>query len=457
MNSQSIAPMVVFVATILLVFKHPIVRIPFTRRHIHIDYGLAPLLGVLFLLLIGSIDAGTISRGIIGSNMVTPYAIIILVITLAYICVSLDYTGLFEYISLHFARAAKGSGKRLFLYFFLLSSFLTLVTDNDIVILTMTPIIFYFSVRAKVNPLPYLVAQFFAANILSMTLYIGNPTNIIAADAQGITFVEFSKWMLLPSLLAAVACLGLLFLVFRKMLPDRIEMPDVNPGLAIKNRTGALFGTALFIVTIVLMSLPTSLLGVPLWVVTSVSAGIMVLYDIVHHHYVAPKRKKGHHSSIFVIGSRMPWEVIPFVMGLFIIIESLVSTGWTDFFASHLSIISGSIVVAVLGVIFLSSIVANVMNNQPMTIFFVRIFQSSSFNVSATVRLGSTLALIAGSNFGANFTLVGALAGIMWVNILSEKGVQISFSKFSKYGFLIMPVVVLVAGLTLVLELMFWT
>ena len=207
--------MLVFAATILLVFKHPIVRVPFTRRRVHIDYGMAPLLGVLFLIAIGSVDLGTISRGILGSNMITPYAIIILIMTLAYICVSLDYTGLLEYVSLRFARAAKGSGKRLFVYFFLLSSFITLVTDSDIVILTMTPIIFYFSQRAKVNPIPYLFAQFFAANILSMTLYIGSPTNIIAADAQGITFVEFSKWMLLPSILSLIICLGMLFLVFR--------------------------------------------------------------------------------------------------------------------------------------------------------------------------------------------------------------------------------------------------
>jgi len=449
--------MLVFIATILLVFKHPIVRIPFTRRRIHLDYGLAPLLGVLFLIAIGSVDYGTLSRGIIGSEMVTPYAVIILIITLAYICVSLDYTGLFEWVSLHFARAAKGSGKRLFIYFFLLSSLLTLVTDNDIVILTMTPIIFYFSRRANVNPLPYLIAQFFAANILSMTLYIGNPANIIAADAQGITFVEFSKWLFLPSLVAMGACLAMLCLVFWKQLPDKIKMPEMDFSLSIKDRTGAIFGTVLFAVTIVLMSLPTSILGVPLWVITSISAGIMVLYDVVHYHYVVPKTGKETHSSIFIIGSRMPWKIIPFVIGLFTIIEALVSTGWTDFFAAHLSVITTSLFATVIGVLFLSSIVANVMNNHPMTIFFVRIFQSPAFNVSATARLGSTLALIAGANFGANITLVGALAGVMWANIIAEKGIEITFSRFSKYGVLVMPIVIFLSGLTLVLELLAWT
>jgi len=449
--------MLVFVVTILLVFKHPVVRIPFTRRRLHINYAMAPPMGVLFLLAINAIDGEIISRGIFESNMITPYAIIILIMTLAYITVSLDYTGLFEYVSLRFAKMAKGSGKKLFIYFFVLSSFLTLVTDSDIVILTMTPIIFYFSRRAKVNPLPFLITQFFAANILSITLYIGAPANIIAADAQGIGFLEFLKWMLLPSIVAVVACLCLLILVFWKVLPTNIKMPDVNPRLAIKNMNGAIFGTAVFVATIILMSLPTDLTGLPMWAITSIGAGILFLYDAIYYNFISRKKAGTHKSNVFTICSRMPWGVIPFVIGLFIIIESLVSTGWTDFFATHLTVISGNPITAVLGVIFLSSIVANFMSNQPMTIFFVRIFQSSSFSVSAVTKLGSTLALVAGASFGANMTLVGALAGVMWVNILSEKGFQISFSQFSKYGFIIMPVVILATGLTLVLELMFWT
>ncbi|MBC7219627.1 MAG: hypothetical protein H5T49_05825 [Hadesarchaea archaeon] len=455
MNLLSVAPILVFIATIFLVFKHPIVRIPFTRRHIHIDYGLAPLLGVLVLMLVGSINLDTISRGILGSDMVTPYAIIILIITLSYICVSLDYTGLFEYISLRFAQASKGQGRRLFIYFFLLSSLLTLVTDNDMVVLTMTPIIFYFSQRARVNPVPYLIAQFFAANILSMALYIGNPANIIAADSIGLTFLEFSKWMLIPSVVAMITCLSVLVLIFWRKLPIRTEMPLVDPGLAIKNKWGAIFGTVLFITTIILMSFSTSVLGMPLWALTSISAGIMVFFDIIYYHFVAPKTVE-QRSSISTIVSRVPWKTIPFVLGLFIIVEDLVSKGWTDFLATQLSSTTGSIFAIVLGFMFLTALAASFMNNRPMTIFFVRIFQSSSFSVSAVGRMGSTLALIAGANLGANLTLVGALAGIMWASILSEKGIQISFSQFSKYGFLAMIFVIISAGLTLALELTFW-
>ncbi len=445
MDIPFIVSMLVFIATIFLIFKHPMVKIPFTSKYFHIDYGMAPLIGVLMLLLTFSIGIGTIERGIIGSGSVKPYSITILIMSLAYICVSLDFTGFFEYVSLRVARASKNSGGRLFLYLFLLTALLTLFTSNDIVILTMTLIIFYVCKSADINPIPFLLAQFFTVNTLGMALYIGNPTNIVAADAYGLSFMEFAKWMLLPSFIGAITCIALLWLIFRRRIPKRFKTTKIDPSSALKNRRGAMFGSAVLALTIVFMSLPAEWTGLPLWVIALFFAFVMFMHDIVSYR-----------SKVSSISSRMPWKIAPFLVGLFIIIESLDATGWTGLFASKLMIFSGSTATMVLGICFISSLSAGVMNNHPMTIFFVRAFQSPAFTVSQTTRLGSTLALVAGSNFGANFTLIGALAGVMWAKMLSDKGCSISFSEFSKYGFLIMPPVIIATGLTLIMELMIW-
>jgi len=444
-SSPFIVSMLVFIATIYLVFKHPTIRIPFTSKYIQIDYGLAPIVGVIILVATLSIGIDTIAGGIVGSAGVKPYSIIILIMSLSYICVSLDFTGFFEYLSLRVARASKNSGKRLFVYFFLLTAFLTLFTDNDTVILTMTLIIFYVCKNARLDPIPFLFAQFFAVNILGMALYIGNPTNIVAADAygaNGLSFMEFARWMFLPSIFAAVSCFLLLWLVFRRRIPNQFKTPKIDPRSALKNRNGALFGSIVLTCTIVFMSLPTSWTGIPLWGIALFFALVMFLHDVVTYR-----------SSISAISSRVPWKIVPFLMGFFIIIEGLASTGWTELFASQLSKISGSPITMIFSICILSSLAASVMNNHPMTIFFVKTFQSPSFVASQTASLGSTTALIAGSNFGANFTLMGALAGLMWAKILSDKGYPISFKEFSKYGFLIMPIVIAVACLVLSVEL----
>ncbi len=445
LNDLSLVPILVFAATIYLVFKRPLVKVPFTSRYLRIDYGWGPILGVIILFATLSIGVDTIAKGIIGSGNVKPYSILILLMSLSYICVSLDYTGFFEYISLRVVRASKNSGRRLFVYFFLLAAFLTLFTDNDIVILTMTLIIFYFSKNARIDPIPFLFAEFFAVNIMGMALYIGNPTNIIVADAYGLSFIEFAKWMFLPSILAALTCLLLLWLVFRRRIPSRFETPKIDPRSALKNRNGAMFGSVILALTIVFMSLPTGWTGIPIWAIPLFFAIVMFLHDAASYRF-----------GVSTISSRVPWKIVPFLIGLFIIVESLASTGWTDLFASQFSKISGSLILTIFSICFLSSLAAGVMNNHPMTIFFVRVFHSPSFTYTPATNLGSNVALIAGSNFGANFTLIGSLAGIMWAKILSDKGCSISFSEFSKYGFIIMPIVITVACLTLVAELMIW-
>jgi arsenical pump membrane protein len=96
------------------------------------------------------------------------------------------------------------------------------------------------------------------------------------------------------------------------------------------------------------------------------------------------------------------------------------------------------------------------MNNQPMTIFFTQILLSDSFIASQAVNFGNMFSLIIGSNLGANLTLIGALAGIMWYKIEEDKNVKISYREFAIYGFKIMPLVILFVNLILYLEIVFW-
>lgn len=259
----SMVSLLAFGVTIFLTFKQPRVRLPFKRVYLHLDYGLAPILCVAVLLATSVIDFNFIVRGIVGCENIKPYSIIILILSLSYICISLDLTGLFEYVALNVVKLSGSSGKKLFVYIFLLTSFLTLFTSNDVVILTITPIILYMCSSAAISPIPFLFAQFFAANISGMGLYVGNPTNIVIADAYGISFAEFDRWMLLPAILAMVTCLLMLWLVFRRKVPNEIKMPQVDPQLALKDRSGAIFGLVVLGGAIFFMSLPSAWTGCP--------------------------------------------------------------------------------------------------------------------------------------------------------------------------------------------------
>jgi arsenical pump membrane protein len=60
----------------------------------------------------------------------------------------------------------------------------------------------------------------------------------------------------------------------------------------------------------------------------------------------------------------------------------------------------------------------------------------------------------AGIAIRANLTPIGALAGIMWMTILSGKEVRISFVEFVKYGLLVTPASLLACLAVLALQLM---
>ena len=87
-----------------------------------------------------------------------------------------------------------------------------------------------------------------------------------------------------------------------------------------------------------------------------------------------------------------------------------------------------------------SALFANVLNNIPMSVLFSSILQEGA---SYKAIYGA----IIGSNLGAILTPVGALAGIMWSNILRRCDVKYGFLNFMKYGVIIGIPALLVSAL----------
>ena len=154
---------------------------------------------------------------------------------------------------------------------------------------------------------------------------------------------------------------------------------------------------------------------------------------------------------------RMPWKVIPLIIGMFILVKSLERAGWVEFFATALSGAIGTnqwSSAVLMGVV--SALTCNVLNNQPTTVLFVNILSSSSFAVSAGARTAATFAVILASNLGANVTLIGALAGIMWRDILKAKGISMTYWDFFKVGIVVTPLALLGGLVVIAAEASAW-
>lgn len=106
-------------------------------------------------------------------------------------------------------------------------------------------------------------------------------------------------------------------------------------------------------------------------------------------------------STVVLVIRRLPWKTLPFVLCMFIIVEGFEETGWNDIFARALVKLFINPTAAIFSIGVLSSLVCNVLNNQPMTILFTRILQNKQFSsLSLATQQGALLGLVLGSNFG---------------------------------------------------------
>jgi Na+/H+ antiporter NhaD/arsenite permease-like protein len=124
-----------------------------------VDFSTVPITGVVLLVATTVLRPADVWDALRGDERLRPYEIIVLFFALAYMSISIDQTGVFDYLAVKSVNATNGNGKLLFVVFFSLSSIITIVTSNDIVILTITPIICALAKLAAIDPKPMLFAQ----------------------------------------------------------------------------------------------------------------------------------------------------------------------------------------------------------------------------------------------------------------------------------------------------------
>ena len=157
------------------------------------SYWVVTVIGALILLICGTVDVGTVGGALIADTAINPVKILVLFISMTILSIFLDELGFFSYLASVALKKAGASQLRLFMILYVTVSVLTVFTSNDIIILSFTPFICYFAKSAKISPIPYLAAEFVAANTWSMALIIGNPTNIYLVTAAGGDFMSYLK------------------------------------------------------------------------------------------------------------------------------------------------------------------------------------------------------------------------------------------------------------------------
>ena len=86
-----------------------------------------------------------------GTDGVKPYNILILFFSLAYMAITLDITGVLQSAAFWVSNKGGSNGRKLFLYFYLLLSVISVILGNDPVILTGTVFLVYYTRVTEVS------------------------------------------------------------------------------------------------------------------------------------------------------------------------------------------------------------------------------------------------------------------------------------------------------------------
>lgn len=376
------------------------------------SYWIVALIGAAFMLILNIVSVEEVIKEITADTAVNPLKILALFLSMTLFSVYLDELGFFSYLSEKVLVVAKNSQKKFFLCLYLTVSVLTVFTSNDIIILTFTPFICAFCKRSGIDPKPYLFSEFVAANTWSMALLIGNPTNIYIGGSSGLTFFGYFSVMILPTIASGTVSFLILYLLFKKSLCEKAEIDNVKTA-EIKDKFLLYIGLAALISCIILLAV-SSYINIESWIICVSLFVVELLITVI---YLVVKRRGA--GFILSVIKRAPYELIPFILSMFVIVSSLKSSGATGILKSFLD---GFDEIFSYGIS--SFLCSNLINNIPMSVLF------STVTVSAK----STYATIVGSNLGAIFTPVGALAGIMWSGLLKKNGIKFSFRDFIVYG-----------------------
>jgi arsenical pump membrane protein len=337
----------------------------------------------------------------------------------------LDKAGFFEWAALHVARWGKGNGRRLFVLLVLLGAAVAALFANDGAALILTPIVIAMLAALRFSPqatLAFVMAAGFIADTASLPLVVSNLVNIVSSDYFGIGFARYASVMVPVNAVSVAATLAALCWFFRRDIPAQYDLAQLRrPEDAIHDR--ATFVAGWWVLALLLAGffwLDDA--GVPISAVAAAGAALLLAVAA-----------RGHRISTRAVLRGAPWQVVVFSLGMYLVVYGLRNAGLTNQLTGLLNLCAHyGVWGAALGTGFITAILSSLMNNMPTVLVGALAIDATSTH--GAVREAMVYANVIGADLGPKITPIGSLATLLWLHVLSTKGIRISWAAYFRIG-----------------------
>ncbi|MCE1174178.1 MAG: ArsB/NhaD family transporter [Propionibacteriales bacterium] len=391
----------------------------------------AALVGAAVVVAVGAMNA---DDAFFSKETGIDWNVVFLLFGMMVIVGIIKLTGVFEYVAIWAAKAAKGKPFRVLALLSVITAVASAGLDNVTTVLLIAPVTLVVTQRIGVRPVPYLIAEALASNIGGTATLVGDPPNLIVASKSGLGFNDF-----LINLAPIVVVMLIAFVALSRVLfaKDFVADPARVAEVMAMNEKEAITDRPLLIRSMIVLAL--------------VLAGF-TLHGVLH---LEPSLVALLGAGLLILVSRLParsylvdveWETLLFFAGLFVLVGSLVKTGVIAQLADALVAATGdSVPVAMMLLLWGSAVLSAIVDNIPFVATMAPIVSELTASGPFVGKDGLWWALVLGADLGGNATAIGASANVVVAGIAKKEGHLISFWEFTRYGVVVAVVTLLIA------------
>jgi Na+/H+ antiporter NhaD/arsenite permease-like protein len=345
----------------------------------------------------------------------------------------LQRTGFFEYVAILAGKLSRGSPWLLVVMLGTATTLLSTVLPNVTIIVLVAPVTILIAEILGISPVPLLIAEALLSDTGGVATLVGDPPNVMIASAAGFSFNDFLTHTAPLVLVAWLAALLILRIVFRLELAERSKnieaLMRLDENEALEDSSGAKKILVVLGAVILLFFVQGQLGLSPAFIALAGAAAALL--------WVRP--------DIEETLKGIEWPILLFFAALFVAVGGLEAAGVLELLAASVSgLAQSNLLVASILLLLVAAVVSAVVANIPFTIALIPVIQELGRLGITTSPLWWALAL--GAGFGGNGTIIGSASNVVTVALSEKTHTPITSRIWMRAGLPVMIVTCLVGS-----------